>query len=212
MNGIVLPAEDATILARAKNAKLQVVVDKDRPFAFEKTLFAEPGVLVPWDLLPAAWNFLSRWDAAIPLWRYGMTASDVGTQEERKSTQAIVRDLRVLLHSWELLFVARTEAGCALIETWKREFAGGGDKRLAFLRAFYQVKPRVCVLPTSWLANIRSDSAQALARGRVIPARNTGRPLVKVELSPGRFVKCRPGDEEKVREQFRRQRAAGVRR
>ncbi len=207
MNGIVLPAEDVTIAARAKRAKLEVVVDKSRPFAFEKTLFAEPGVLVPWDLLPAAWNFLARWDAAIPLWRYGMTANDVGSQPEREATRIIVRDLRVLLHSWELLFVRRNEAGCALIETWKQECAKGAEKRLAFLRALYIVKPRVCVLPTSWLANIRTDSVQAVARGRSMPAHNTGKPLIKVEVAPGRYVKCRPGDEEKVREQFRRQTA-----
>ena len=212
MNGIVLSAEDATIIARARRFKLQVLVDQERPLAFEKTLFAEPGVMVPWDLLPAAWNFLVRWDAAIPLWRYGMTANDVGTKEEREATRAIVRDLRVLLHSWELLFVRKNEAGSALIETWKREFSGGGDKRLAFLRALYQVKPRLCVLPTSWLANIRTDSKQVVSRGRVIPAHNKGKPLVMIELAKGRFVKCRPGDEEKVREQFKKQLSSGGRR
>jgi len=212
MNGIVLPSEDVTILARAKRAHLQVVVDKDRPFAFDKTLFAEPGVLMPWDLLPAAWNFLARWDAAIPLWRYGMTANDIGAKEEREATQTIVRDLRVLLHSWELLFVRKNEAGCALVETWKHEFSTGGDKRLAFLRALYHVKPRLCVLPTSWLANVRTESQQALATRRGGTLIKTGKPLVKVELAPGRFVKCHPGDEEKVRKQFQKQMAHGGRR
>jgi len=207
MKGIVLSAEDKTIQARAKAQGLKVVVDKSRPFAFDKTLFVEPGVQVPWDLLPAAWHFLERWDAAVPLWRYGVTASDIGSPEERRATQAMVRDLRVLLHSWELLFVRQSEAGCALVEAWKQEYSTGGDKRLAFLRAFYAVKPRVCVLPISWLANIRSDSQQEQSRrGRIRPA---GAGLVTVEVEPGRFVKCHKGDEDKVIAQHLAQRRGG---
>jgi hypothetical protein len=37
------------------------------------------------------------------------------------------------------------------------------------------------------------------------------RPLVRLELEPGRFVKIFAGDEEKVREQFRLQKAGGHR-
>ena len=201
--GIVLAKADEIIEARAVKFKLPITVDAERPFAYGKTLFVEPGSQVPWDLLPAAWHFLERWDAAVPLWRYGTTAADIGTKEERKATGAIVRDLRVLLHSWELLFVHRNEAGMALIETWKEEYAGGGDKRLAFLRALYTVKPRLCVLPTSWLADVNHQSKQAAMRGgRVMPAQGMGKPLVMIELEPGRFVKCQQGDEDAVRASF----------
>lgn len=197
--GIVLTAEDKTIEARARNAGLGVVVDPSRPLAFDKTLFTEPGTGVPFDMLSAAWHFLERWDAAVPLWRYGATGEKVGTASERKRTKAIVRDLRVLLHSVELLFVRDNEDGRALMDAWREELAGESEKRLAFLRALYRVKPRCCVLPISWLAEVQQRSAQDSRT--LAPIKRSG-PLVSIEIAPGRFVRCHPGDEAAVREQY----------
>ena len=207
--GIVLTAEDRTIEAKARNLKLGVVVDPERPLAFGKTLFTEPGTGVPWDLLSAAWHFLERWDAAVPLWRYGVTAETLGTKAERQATQAVIRDLRVLVHSVELLFVRDNEDGRALVEAWREEMGEEGDhagspqpeKRLAFLRALYQVKPRCCVLPVTWLAEVRSRSEQDMRLSKALKAAG---PLVTVEIGPGRFVRCHPGDEETVREHYAR--------
>ena len=197
--GIVLSAPDATIEAKAKNLKLPVTIDPALPLAYEKVLFVEPGTAVPWDLLPAAWHFLERWDAAVPLWRYGTNASEVGTSEERKRTKAIVRDLRVPLHACELLFVRRNEAGQALMDAFGEEMTNSPERRLAFLRAYYRVKPRCCVLPRSWLAEASKQTAALFAPSRKRPK---GSRLVQVEVAPGQFVKCRPGDEEKVVEQY----------
>jgi hypothetical protein len=220
MRGILLLGQDDVIESRAKRNKI-VLQRGDAPgIIFDKTLITTPGTRVPWDLLPAAWRLLDKWDALIPLWRYDATAESAGTVGEREETRLIVRDIRVLLHATELLFVRRNEAGEALVESWVRECAppdlpeGGVDKRLAFLRALYRVKPRLCVLPTSWLVGEQG-------RGRpapIIPSRQfvqvvqpakdsprAGRALVMVELEPGRSVKCYAGDEEKVKEQFRKQ-------
>lgn len=194
--GIVLSAPDKTIEARAKSVGLGVVVDPARPLAFEKTLFTEPGTGIPFDLLSAAWHFLERWDAAIPLWRYGANADQLGTSAERKRTKAVIRDLRVMSHSTELLFIRDNELGRALHETWLAEMADGGDKRLAFLRAYYRVKPRCCVLPRSWLAEV--------AQGYVPPKAPRHSELVQVEIGPGRFVRCRPENVERVKAQFER--------
>src|SRR5690554_724769 len=112
--GIVLRGEDEVIASRAKHAGLPVVVSDSFELPFEKVLFVEPGTRVPFDLLPAAWHFLERWDAAVPLWKYGVLACDMGTEGERRQTRGIIRDLRVLLHSTELLFVRRSEQGTAL--------------------------------------------------------------------------------------------------
>jgi len=205
--GILLHGgQDEVIQGRAKAAGLPVVSGPPGALPFEKTLIVQAGTRVPWDMLPAAWHFLERWDAAVPLWRYGMTAAGVGTAEERAATEVVVRDLRVLLHSVELVFVRRNEAGQALVEAWRRECAPGGDKRLAFLRAVHLVKPRLCVLPISWLAEVQQQSLQHMGRSSRLPrSPNAGRPLVRVELEPGRFVKCHKGDEERVLAHYRRQ-------
>jgi hypothetical protein len=203
MRGILLLGTDEVIESRAKRHKIALQRGNSPGLPFAKTLITAPGTRVPWELLPAAWGLLETWDAAVPLWRYDATAESVGTAEERAVTQAAVRDLRVLLHSYELLFVRKNEAGGALIDTWWQECTGGGDKRLGFLRAMYRVKPRLCVLPTSWLADIEP---LRIVKGPPAQSPNARKALVMVELEPGRLVKCHAGDEEKVLAQFRRQR------
>ena len=39
----------------------------------------------------------------------------------------------------------------------------------------------------------------------ILESLNAGKPLVRVEVAPGRFVKCHEGDEARVREHFARQ-------
>jgi hypothetical protein len=203
MNGIFLLGSDEVIESRAKRAGLPVEHGERPAVPFDGTLITVPGARVPFELLPAAFALLERWDAAVPLWQYTVTAESVGTPAERELTKAIIRDLRVLLHATELLFVCKNEAGQALVEAWQSE---EGDRRLAFLRALYTVKPRLCVLPTSWLLDVRP--VRAVAGRPVRRSPNAGRPLVRLELEPGRFVKCHEGDEEKVRAHFARQRMA----
>ena len=214
--GIVLSGPDKNVQAQAAQRKLPVTVDAALPLAYDKTLFVQPGTGVPWDLLPAAWHFLERWDAAVPLWRYGVKATDVGTPSERKRTEKLVRDLRVLLHSVELLFVRDNEDGRALMDAYREELSPltgisdprgegphpnpppkgeGVDTRLVFLRALYRVKPRLCVLPVTWLAQVAS-------RGYVPPRAPRHSELVQVEIGPGRFVRCRPENVEQVRAKY----------
>lgn len=196
--GIVLLGEQEDWEDVISESGHNFLVSDEMVLEFDKTLFVEAGAEIPFDLVPAAWHFLNKWDAAIPLWRYGMTAEDVGTPEERKYTKEIIRDMRVLLPATELLFVRRNEAGEQLLEVYKEEMEGGRNKRLAFLRANYKVKPRLCMLPRTWLAKI-FEREKMDARGRNRP---TSSRLVRVEIEAGRFVKCKPGDEEKVIEMY----------
>ena len=203
--GLVLIGTDARIEAKAARERIPLVHGLHGPPPFSKTLFVAAGTTVPWDLLPAAWHFLERWDAAVPLWRYGTLAADMGSKADRKATESVVRDLRVLLYAHELLFVRANDAGLALMRAFVAEMAAveAGEPRLAFLRALYQVKPRMCVLPRSWLAEIEQRShqdARARARGRASDW--AGKALVKIEVAPGVTVKCYAGDEAKVREQY----------
>lgn len=196
---IVIRSEDKQLRAKARRTSkgLDVVVCDgwDVP---EPTLFAGAGAGIPWELVGAGFGFLERWDAAAPLWRYGVLAEDLGGPAERARTEAIVRDLRIPVYAPELLFVAPTEAGRALVETWRAECADGEDERLAFVRALYLVKPRFCALPCTWVRDLTATPAAA-PRAEI----STGpRELVRVEICPGRSVQCRPEDVEKYRRRF----------
>lgn len=224
--GIVLIGRDAKIEARAKREKLPVLFGDYSSPPWERTLFVRAGTAVPWDLVPFGFHFIERWDAAVPLWRYGVLAQDVGGPAEQTRTKAIVRDLRVLLYSHELLFVRNSEAGQALMRAFVEELGetpphpdpraserlphqnGGEGARLAFLRAMYRTKPRLCVLPRSWLADVLERSEQdARTKASTRRAARTGVPLVRVEITPGRFVQCYRGDEEKVKADFAKRKA-----
>lgn len=223
--GIVLIGRDAKIEAQAKRGGIRVHSGTYGPPPFERTLFVRAGAAVPWDLVPFGFHFVERWDAAVPLWRYGVLAKDVGGPAEQRRTAAIVRDLRVLLYSHELLFVRDSETGRALMRAFVEELGetplgglppvgleGRGKERLAFLRAMYRTKPRLCVLPRSWLADVLERSEQdARTKASTRRAARTGVPLVRVEIAPGRFVQCYRGDEEKVKADFAK-REAGRRR
>jgi hypothetical protein len=202
MNGLlIIGEEDRALESGARAAGLSVEYGDTPALPFERTLIVRSGTRAAWHLLPAAWQFLERWDAAVPLWRPGTTAADVGTAEERGRTAAIVGDLRVPLHAVELLFARDNDDGRALVAAYGEELASSREPRLAFLRALHRVKPRLCVLPASWLAT----PADSRLRGR--PQRVD--PLISVEVAPGRYVKCRAGDEEKVVAQFAQRRRRG---
>lgn len=202
--GVVLLGDDAQVAAQAKAHKLPVLVRDEPSVPWPMTLIVTAGTRVPWDLLPAAWRFLERWDAAVPLWRYGETAEDVGRAAERKRTQAVIRDLRVLLYSHELLFVRKNAVGETLVATWVEEMEGASEPRLAFLRAVYRIKPRLCVLPRTWLAEIAEQARQATMRtSRLRHQRNTaGEPMVQIEVAPGVTVQCRESEEAAMRERW----------
>ena len=221
-DALIVRHSDKQVHTQAKRAGLEYIV-ADGPLAeeqFDRALIAGPAVTIPWDLVDYGLHFCERWDAAAPLWRYGVLAKDVGSDEDRKRTEAVVRDLRVPLYACELLFVQKTADGLALLNAWEEAGKQGGDQRMAFLRALYQVKPRFCALPRSWLGGTgRYPSAASQSRGPAAtgsrPRRNSdpsrtlgaGGPatqLVRVKLGPGVYVRCHPGDEQKVYDRLTR--------
>ncbi len=197
----MLRAPNDVAAAKASQLGLEVVVGSGYDFEFDRVVIAEPGVGVPWDLVPAGLRLLEHWDAAAPLWRYETTLADLGTPSERKHTQTVVRDLRLLPYFWELLFVRGNAAGKELLVAFMEESTSGGDKRLAFHRALYRVKPKLCALPATWLAELAQRIVQE--RKSVRPLAAVPVRLVRVEVAPGQFVKCYAGNEEKVKQEWR---------
>ena len=200
--GIVLRADDKVARSKAAKCGLAVAVSEDWALPWQNTLFIAPGTSTPWDLVAIGFDFLARWDVAAPFWRAGVLAKDLGSPAERERTVAILHDLRVPVYAHELLFVRASEAGRKFLLTWRAECDGSGDHRLAFLRALYAVKPVFCVLPRLWLADI----AQRETSDRIVRQRRTagmGEPLIKLEIAPGRFVRCHERDRAQVLERFR---------
>ena len=195
MRGMVLRTGDPQAAGKARGMGLAVEMTVEWGIPWPQTVIVSAGATIPWDLLDAGLHFVERWDAAAPMWRYGVLAADVGTAAERERTEAACLDLRVPLFEPALLFVRGSEAGRELLRVWREECAPGYDERLAFLRALHLVKPRFCALPRSWLPGLEAQAQRAAPRA----ARSAGAGLVRVEIAPGRFVRCHAGDEDKTR-------------
>lgn len=225
-NVLILRGSDEMIEAQAKRYKLPVVRidgETDMPMAevsFDRAIVVKPGIDIPWDLVPNGMHFVRRWDAACPLWRYNVTAQQIGTAEERKATEKLTLDLRRPVYACELLFVRGSEEGRELLRVWAEEIERFGDsatadtERLAFLRALDRIKPRLCTLPAEWIGAQRKrreayrrhqgaiDRPIARSRRAAKGAGPTG--LVRVEVGPGRYVQCRPENVERVKADYAR--------
>lgn len=140
-------------LLLAKYAEGMTVVEAEHELAipFARTLFFKSPAPVRPELFPIGFHLLETWEVVVPLWNYDVLACHVGTDEERKRTEAIIHDLRVLLYDTRLMFMRDCGNAKRLLKTWMLEKQSGDDERLAFLRALYQVKPFVLALPTTWL-------------------------------------------------------------
>jgi hypothetical protein len=122
----------------------------DLMLSYNRTLFWRPDFHFRSETLEPGFHLLKTWDCAAPLVSYEQLALHAGTDEDRARTKQVIRDLRVPLYETRMMFVRRNTIGRALIDAWKAELESGGDERLAFLRAFYTVKPRMNALPTTW--------------------------------------------------------------
>lgn len=206
---VIVRVEDAGIAAEAARKRLEVVVsDRPHEVEFERALVVDPtidaGVDVPWDLVEHGFYFASLWDAACPLKRYGLKATELGTGSERKATERITLDLRIPVYACEMLFVGESEeskAGRELLRVWEEERSDDRDPALAFLRAVSIVKPRLCTLPANWVEHVSRRSRETSRRamsGRAMRAREPRKRLVQVSMGKGRYVLAREGEEEKA--------------
>ena len=157
----LLPA-DCAILTRGEGSPPHVEgitvepFDPGNPLAHGHNLIYTLGAPLRIDLLQVGFNLLGKWDAVAPLWSYKDTALRLGTEPDREATKEAIFDLRVPAYDTRLLFVRRNESGQALMAAWGAELVRPDltkhDERLAFLRALFQVKPRICAAPVTWVS------------------------------------------------------------
>lgn len=124
------------------------VVQCDFELPHERTLIWDGSTAIDGRMY-LGFQLLDTWQIAAPVCDYDTLASHLGSEEDRAKTKAVIRDLRVPLYDTRLIFVRRDADTERLFRLWKDD--QGGDARLAFLRALYQVKPLILPLPTSWV-------------------------------------------------------------
>ena len=134
----------------ALNLGSQVIKDV-RELPYGQTIVWHPGYEPNCLQLIATFKAMRTftWDIAVPIKSYAKLTKDLGTEADRKRTEAIIHDLRVPYYNTHLLFVRRNETTQLLMGSWYKEMRDGGDECLAFMRALYQIKPLILPLPVA---------------------------------------------------------------
>lgn len=152
-SGVVGHADaDAPLRHQAATAGVAAILSHSWDLPWPRTLFAASSAIVPWDLVPAGFHLVETWDLAVPLALPPRLAHEVGTEADRAETERVVGDLRIPRYCTDLIFVRDSEPGRACLACWRDQCAAGGESSLAFLRALFMIKPRLCALPRLWLA------------------------------------------------------------
>jgi len=76
-------------------------------------------------------------------------ARDIGAEEEKVKTQALVGDLRIPVYDTGVLWIRKTERTQRLISRWVAALKRGEDEAHAFLRALYAEGVLLCTLPAA---------------------------------------------------------------
>jgi len=148
--GIVTTANHESAAAYVA-AALDLPISPGDTMLYPRTLLWNGSkTLLKLHLLPIGFHRLERWDVAAPLWAYRQLARDIGTEDDRRKTEAVIHDLRVPVYETGLLYLRRNATTEALLAAWYEELPDS-DPRLAFMRAVYRVKPVLCALPQTWI-------------------------------------------------------------
>lgn len=205
MNGLVVHGRTAreitamwSSIAAKQGLEMQVGEGWDSPWPCTAFVDASPTNAggIPWDMLGLGFGLLAHWDVMVPLGREGTVVQEIGTESECRRAQEVAGDLRQPVYAPEVVLVG--EGGRAWLECWREECRHYSDERMAFTVALHRCMPRVCTLPRSWLVRgeerDQADRKWSGNRKAVV--------LVQVEVAPGRFVRCRSGEEALTRKAF----------
>jgi hypothetical protein len=160
------------------------------------------------------------WDMAIACHKKEVAAEQWANCNERQASAKIIGSPLVLYHNSGMIFWRKNERTDELFDLWYEEWMKyqHWDEQIALLRALFRSKVAYMNLPLSWNSNIRKEAfilhhwfgegyaRTELKRKKTIsttPHRRDPRPMVRVEIAPGRWVRCYKGDEEIVKERHK---------
>lgn len=185
---------------------------------WEKTLYVDADTYFQ---RPPAEGFqlLSAWDMAIAETETRTLAEGIAGREECEATAAEFGSGLLLYHNSGMIFWRRNQRTKVFFERWSEEWRRfqGWDEQVALLRALLRTDVLFHTLPYTWNHSVlaecyllthwfgagdaRFDMQQRLREVRQA-TRQAQSPMMRIELAPGRFVKCREEDVDAVMERF----------
>lgn len=165
-------------------------------------------------------QLLDKWDAAIAETETRSLDEGIADPRECIETAKEMGTGLLLYHNSGMIFWRRNERTKALFDLWSEEWERyqGWDEQVALLRALLRSEAVYLTLPHTWntsalskcymlyhwfgAGDARIDMKQRTRQYEKQEVKQPRLPMIRIELAPGQFVKCRPEDREKVLEQF----------
>jgi len=165
-------------------------------------------------------NLLKRWDVALAETQTRCLGEGIAGKEECEATAEELGARLLLYHNSGMIFWRKNERTKALFELWGEEWRRyqGWDEQVAFLRALMRSEAVFKTLPYTWnhsglnecymlshwfgAGDARVDMTQRVRQLRPETPKTRANPMIKIEIGPGQFVRCRPENELEVRKMY----------
>lgn len=184
---------------------------------FERSLYVDADTVFQSSPEPA-FKLLDRWDFIVAETETRSLIDTVAGPSESRDTAEWLGTPHILYHNSGMLFWRKNKATSRLFDLWSEEWQRfqNWDEQVALLRALLRSDVLFLNVPFTW--NCREGKkafflhhqfgTQIVRQYRGRSTASWGRwqqqaqQLVRVEVSPGRFVRCRAGEEEQVMKRF----------
>ena len=164
-------------------------------------------------------NLLDKADVALAETETRSILDTYSSRTESDYTCKLFGNSMMLYHNSGMIFWKRNDKTDRLFELWSEEWNRfqNWDEQVALLRALILSDVLFINLPFTWNCRHGKDSfllhhwfgtgtarAKLGTVGRQAITTRSGQKMIKLEIAPGRYVKCFEGDEEMVLAKFRK--------
>jgi hypothetical protein len=213
---------------RTRAARVQFLAGRVKPLLYglspwDQTLYVDADSAFRAD--PAlGFDLLERWDFALAETETRTLQDSIAGAEETLWTAQWTGTPHLLYHNSGMLFWRKHERVQRLFQLWAEEWARfeGWDEQVALLRALLRSEALYLTLPYTWNHRFGGKAVLLHHRFGVGAARQVGEPgaeaaegeagdpedpdrLVRVQVGPRRYVRCRAHEAEMYRERYRKE-------
>lgn len=183
---------------------------------FDQTLYVDADTVFKSSPLCGFAMLDNGWDLVVAETQTRSLADPIAGASEAKWTAGWLKTEDLLYHNSGMIFWQRNERTDGAFDLWSEEWLRfqNWDEQVALLRALLRSEAVFRTVPYVWNCRDRREAfmlhhwfgtGHARTGGKSGHVRAThfaGRPMVAVEVAPGRWIKCHAGDEEKIKEGF----------
>ena len=203
--GIVLNKSSAEIEAICTQRKLGLLVASPPTIAFDQTLILTVGNRIPnVSKMLDPFGYLRSWDMCVVLLG-GKLVADIVSGKEGSWAEHVLGDNRIPAYNSNILYCRASASARATVLAWQSFVRRGVCSDVALICAIHLFKPLVLPIPPETTPFVPGKLTRFDAKFKF------REPVIKhkkgyslVEVSPGAFVKCREGEEERTLDEWKR--------